>query len=245
MVIDAIDTFNKNEPVYIVIKAEPQEALRRNASTLEHVKDLVMSPAQKFYKVGILYQDMKEGDNYPNNSFSGYMFDEQFNAGNSTLSAYFYKRFLGFDHTNNAPIQTKNFYEKTNAFIEKNVKDDDEREELADALRVLVKTDNAVSLHPRDFVKDYLEPGEQQALFNATVADTLPEMLSKDTSLLDFTLKTRKVKFDDVQISAPDNTFAQHVHVIKNRSKLDNIDLNDNSYTLVKIAGKPNSFSKK
>ena len=86
MVIEATDGQYNKEPVYIVIKAEPQEGLRRNNKELEHIKDIVMSPAQKFYKVGVLYQDSNEGKTYPNDSFSGYVFDEQFNSGNSSLS---------------------------------------------------------------------------------------------------------------------------------------------------------------
>jgi 37-kD nucleoid-associated bacterial protein len=245
MVIDAIDTLHNNEPVYIVIKADPQEALRRNAAALEHVKDLVMSPAQKFYKVGVLYMDMKEGDNYPNNSYSGFLFDDQFNSGNSNLSAYFYKSFLGFDLINNGPLQTKNFFERTSQFIDKSIKDEDKKEELAEALRVLVKTDQAEKIYPKDFADHYLESDEEKALFNATITKDFPTAIIKDTALLDFSLKTRKVKFNDVQISAPDNSFADHVKVIKNEAEFANLDPNDKSYTIVKIMGKPSSVIKK
>lgn len=52
MVIEAQDNLHRKQPVYIIIKAEPQEALRQNEKALEHIKEVVTSPAQKFYKVG-------------------------------------------------------------------------------------------------------------------------------------------------------------------------------------------------
>ena len=244
MVIEAIDGLYHKEPVYIIIKAEPQEALRRNKKALEHITDIVMSPSQKFYKVGVLYKDANVGKTYPNDTYSGYVFDEQFNSGNSHLSNYFYKDFLGFDFTNNGPIQTQRFFEKANDFIAKQVKDEDKRDELTEALRVMIKTDNAEYLRPRDFAKDYLETPEQKAMFNTTVAGDMPEMVKKDTSLLDFSLKTRKIKFNDVQISGPDAHFSEHVRVIKSQEDLKDLDPTSKNYSIVLVAGKPNSVNR-
>lgn len=244
MIIEAQDNLHREQPVYIIIKAEPQEALRQNEKALEHIKEVVMSPAQKFYKVGVLYKDDNDGKTYPNDCYSGYVFDEQFSSGNSSLSTYFYRDFLGFDFTNNGPIQTHKFYEKTNEFIAKQVKDDDQREELLDALRVLVKTDTAEFIRPRDFANDYLASDEQKALFNATVAAEFPELVQKDTALLDFSLKTRKLRFDDVQISGPDSHFAEHVRVIKNRDELLNLDTSNENYTILRVLGRPTSVNR-
>lgn len=244
MFIEAIDSSFGNTPVYIVIKAEPHEGLRRNASSLEHLKDIVMTPSQKLYKVGMLYLDDNEGKVYPNDSYSAYLFDDQFNT-DATLSLYFSRDFLSFGYKNNGPIQTKNFYEKTQDFLNKNIKDDDKREELADALRVLIQVSTAETIYPRDFAKNYLETEEQRALFSATVLkDDFPEAIKKDTILLDSAMKTRKVKFKDVQISGLDSNFGKRVQVIKNKSVLENLDPNSPAYTILKIEGKPNTVER-
>jgi len=242
-VVEAIDSSYKNEPVYIVIKAEPHEGARRNNNALEHLKDIVLSPSQKLYKVGVLYKDENEGKTYPNDIYSAYLFDEQFGNG-SNLSAHFHKEFLRFDHTNNGPIQTKNFYDKTRDFIDKNIKDEEKREELGEALRVLIKTDNAEYLRPREFAQHYLESDEQKALFNATVANSFPDMVQKDNELVDFALKTRKVRFDGVQVSALDAEFADRVQLIKSQDEIANLNASDESYTILKVAGKPNSVKR-
>lgn len=74
-----------------------------------------------------------DGKTDPNDCCSWYVFDEQFSSGNSSLSTYFYRNFLGFDFTNNGPIQTQKLYERANEFVDKQMKDDDQREELLDA----------------------------------------------------------------------------------------------------------------
>ncbi|TGE03330.1 nucleoid-associated protein [Hymenobacter fodinae] len=243
-VIEAVDSSYQNSPVYIVIKAEPHEGVRRNKKSLEHLKDIVLSPSQKLYKVGVLYKDENEGKTYPNDSFSAYLFDEQFGSGSQTLSSYFYKEFLRFDYTNNGPIQTKIFYDKTRDFIDKNIKDEDKREELGEALRVLLKTDNAQYIRPKEFAQHYLETDEQQALFNATVSRDFPPMVEKNSQLVDFSLKTRKIRFGDAQVSAPDSNFNNHIQVIKSQNDLMNLDPSDDSYTILKVAGKPNSVKR-
>ncbi|WP_303312683.1 nucleoid-associated protein [Hymenobacter sp. BT730] len=244
-IIEATDASFRNLPIFIVIKAEPQEALRRNAHALEHVTDLLMSPSQKFYKVGVLYRDDNDDKTYPNDSYSGYVFDEQFTNLNSGLSGYFYSEFLGFDYMNNGPLQTKHFFELTTKFLEADIKDLDKREELAEALRVMVKTDNSELLRPRDFAEHFLDSDEDKAIFNHKVSNEFPDMLQKDTSLLDFTLKTRKIKFNDVQISGPDNDFAENVQVIKNEDQMANLDPKNENYTILKIIGRPSLVKQK
>lgn len=59
--------------------------------------------------------------------------------------------------------------------------------------------------------------------------------MQKDTALLDFSLKTRKIRFDDVQISGPGSHFAEHVRVIKNRDELLNLDTSNENYTIIRV----------
>ena len=93
----------ENKPVYVLIKAEPHEALGVSEMNVRTIKDIILSPEQKLYKavyyeqkVAAADEEVLEKDNYRVVLFDSIV------SSNSSIAQYFYKDFLGI--LNNANI---------------------------------------------------------------------------------------------------------------------------------------------
>jgi hypothetical protein len=237
MFIEAIDRTYHDTPIYITIKAEPHSAFKQTGDMVELMENLFLSPSQKLYKVGILYEDSNEEKAFPNDNHSGYVFDEQF-TGTSNLAKYFYEGYLGFTLLHNGPIQSKKFYDLTSALIMNKAPMED-RDDLLDALKTVFKADVSIWIRPNEFVDNYIGDATLKALFIAKVVNKLPASILKSSELLDFSLQNRKVSFGAFSISGPDAEFAEKVRVIKSRAELDEIDFNNPNQTVVVMPGRP------
>jgi len=104
----------------IVIKAEPHEALQLaridGRDQLAVLDKVFLSPSQKFFKIGIIYQRSDEENVDLNHQYGTLLFDDQFRPDGQPAE-YFYKDFLGFSANRNNKIQSKRFYHKTESFI--------------------------------------------------------------------------------------------------------------------------------
>ena len=113
-----LDALDEEKSIYIIIKAEPHQALQRVdvQSQISLLKSVFLSPSQKLYKIGILCERLDPSGENPSDRFECWLFDDQFRA-ESHPAEYFYKDFLGFTIGNNAKIQSQRFYDKTEGFI--------------------------------------------------------------------------------------------------------------------------------
>lgn len=244
MFIEAKDmSYQRGAPVYITIKAEPHSAFQHNGTAVDVLENLFLSPSQKLYKVGILYEDDnnvvgEEEKAFPNSHFSGYVFDEQF-TGSSNLAKYFYEGFLGFTLLHNGPLQSKKFYDLTSSIIMTKVPVED-REDLLDALKTVFNADVSIWIRPNEFVENYVADSTLKAVFIAKVVSKLPASILKSSELLDFSLHKRRLNFGEYYISGPDENFAEKVRVIKTQEELASLDLNDPNHTILVMPGKPN-----
>jgi hypothetical protein len=237
--IEAIDkTYNNGSPVYIAIKTEPHAAFKQTGDIVEILDDLFLSPSQKLYKVGILFEDSNPDQAFPNSDYSGYLFDDQF-GGKSNLAKYFYESFLGFSAKHNGALQTKYFYDLTHSLIMSKAPIED-RENLLDALRVTFAADVSPTIRPNEFGEHYIQDQSFKGQFTVNVVNKLPGSFLRDTSLIDTTLKSKKVNFGAFSITGPNEEFASKVKQIKTKEELESIDITNPNITVIVMPGKPN-----
>ncbi|MDO7888252.1 nucleoid-associated protein [Hymenobacter cheonanensis] len=236
-VIDAYDSTQANEPVLIVVKAEPHEAFRRTETGMELVKDLFLSPAQALYKVGVLYKDPKPSSevSYPNDIYSAFVYDQQAENGGE-LSKYFYERFLGLRTDRNSALLCRMFYEKVAEFIKLNIKVGSRKAKMHQALRHEFAKQAPV-IKPAQFTEENFEEGELKVLFINTVVRKLPDVISKDLTLVEKLLKNISYKIGGVRISADNSDYADSVTIIESAEQLSELKIGGNS-TIIVVKGK-------
>ena len=246
IVIDSQNSSN-NKKVYIVIKAELHEALARtesdNISRINIINDIFLSPSQKLYKIGIIYErDYSNEEEYPNNDFGAFLFDDQFRL-DANPAEYFYKSFLGFSASTNSKIQSKKFYTDTSSFIKNNIINYERQSDLLHALKIEFTTNLDDLLSPSKFADRYFEGNELRDLFDSEVSNYLPTCILKDSTLLTNELKKKKIDFKDkIILSGPDGIFDINVQIISNELQLNDLSITNSEYTIVKILGKPNQY---
>ena len=106
-------TTSDNKFFFFVIKAELQEVFNIANDELNLIKDVFLSPAKDFYKIGFFIEHGK--------SFLPFMYDDQFSLQKKDLTEYFYGTFLGLTTDRNDRLRAKNFFEDTKAFIDVNI----------------------------------------------------------------------------------------------------------------------------
>lgn len=241
LVLDCEDEDDGNE-VYIFIKAEPHEALQivEGQSRISFVNKIFLSPSQKLYKIGTVYGKLNPASDEPNDRYGCFLFDDQFRLA-SHPAEYFYKDFLGFSVGNNHKIQSQRFYHKTEQFIRENIADVEEKSELLRALRIEFTANQNPTISPQQFAQTYFDSPGLRGEYLDEIAHELPTAIVKDDTLLKGKLNRRKIDFPhNINIIGPEEAFDEHVQII-NSEQLGEIDLNENGYTWVRIAGQPYS----
>ena len=245
-----IEAVNKDSRmVYIAIKAELHEALRfetkNSAGFLRFFDDIFMTPQQKLYKFGLIYElppDERIDDGtvpYPNNQYGCFLFDSQFNI-DSKPAEYFYKDFLGFTIDTNPKIQSKKFYTNTENFIKSKIPESEKKDDLLKVLKHEFLTNEEPEIIPKDFSDTYFHDEEVKTAYQNEIIEYLPEFVIKDPSLIKGQLERKKVVFPQkVTISGTNNTFDYNVHIIKTQEDLNELDPESPDYTIIKILGKP------
>ncbi len=237
-IIDAYDNTQANEPVLVVIKAEPHNAFRRTETGMELVHDLFLSPAQALYKVGVLYKDPKPANeaSAPNDLYSAFVYDQQAENGGE-LSKYFYEKFLGLRVDRNSSLLCKEFFVRVADFIKLHIKAGPNKAKLHQALRHEFARQQPV-IRPEDFANENFEEGQLKTLFVSLVirkAPALPSVISKDLTLMENLLKKISYKIGGVRISADNNEHSGNVIIADNLEELANLSSN---YTFIAIKGR-------
>ena len=242
LVIEAIDRTDSSF-VLIVIKAELHEAFRtekkKGVSVLKVLKDIFLSPSQKLYKIGFLYERQNTTGLTPNDLFGCFLFDDQFRRSTKPAE-YFYKDFLGFSISNNAKIQSQFFYEQTHYFITTNIKSAKEKRDLINELRNLFSVNQETTITPADFSNTYFSTPAIRDLFASEVLVNFHSSIIKDTALIDYDLNHKKLNFPNkIKVTGPKTDFDEAVTLIDSESLLNELDPTSNNYTILKITGQP------
>ena len=202
-----------NKPLYVLIKAEPHEALGVTEMSVQSIKNIILSPEQKLYKA--VYFEQKNaaapGAELAKSDYRVVLFDSNVNS-NNTIAQYFYQDFLGLSISGNSQLQTALFYQKMNESIWSELRGL-EAVDASDSLRVMVMNNDSVTINPHDVITTVI-PLEHRDVFLDKIVEEFPQSFTRDTSLIDTRLEKKTITLsDNVKITAPSLFFAENVTV--------------------------------
>ena len=177
-------TTTKRMDFFFVIKAELQEVFNIENNNLKLIKDVFLSPAKDFYKIGLFVN--------LGTSYIPYMYDDQFSLQKKDLTEYFYGQFLGLTTDKNDSLKAKNYFQDTKNFIEDNVDNMHDRLGLLKALQVLYREDTSGIISPKDFSQAYFE-GQLKNKYDAVIEKRYPKAFTKDLSLVESKIDLQRV----------------------------------------------------
>lgn len=199
-----------NKFFFFVIKAELQEVFNISNNELKLIKDVFLSPAKDFYKIGFFIESGK--------FFTPYMYDDQFSLQKKDLTEYFYGKFLGLTTDKNDSLKAKNFFDDTKGFIEANVENFKDRLGLLKALHVLFREETSGYISAKDFSDKYLENKLKRDYDKKIVQEKYPISFIKDTRLLN-----NKMEYDRISIPLSFN-----IALVGSTSGLEDLDIINN-----------------
>lgn len=199
----------------IVIKAELQEALTLNGTAIQLIKELFLSPAKEFYKIGMqIYsgKDMEKAQSY-----STYVYDDNFSPSKKDLASYFYRDFLGFTTSENDKIQTNAFLISFTDFVDRYVKDFDSRKFIKIRIKADYRDSASQIVDPRSYVEFFKDDPSLRQKYEDQVLKKFPRSFGKDLFLVDDSLKKSTLNVtNQIKLSGPSE-------------QVDNIDIIDPS----------------
>ncbi len=246
-----IDGIFDNKNFVISVKAEPHDAFtttfdeNHGINSIELVKDIFLSPAVKFYKIGLIYERFTNEPDFegivkvfPNTDYSCLLFDDQFRPG-SIPSEYFYSSFLGFSIDKNDKIQTKRFHDEVVSLIIKNVRNYEEKKELIKTIQTVIKNDITDVIDPMEIGERYFDE-DLRRKYSQEILTNFPRKFVKNNILIERALTKKKITFPNkVKIEAPEETFDENIKVITNLEEIINLFEGQNGHTFLTIKGKP------
>lgn len=224
-----------------IIKADSDQALQKKINgeniTLTFVNDMILGQSQKLFKIAFFVEQEQQktgGTCRSTDDFEIQVFDHMMNnSGNGAPATYFYSAFLKCKQAENAPRQTKKFYEETKRFIEIMQIDAGEKIALNGDL-VSYMRGNRTILEPSEFAREFLPEEQQDKFVNHCRKSDITGAVTKDLTLLKGKMRRQSVKFSsNVTLYATPDVFKESVKVG---------DFN-NGWTEIKILGKPENIS--
>ncbi|MCY6483888.1 nucleoid-associated protein [Clostridium aestuarii] len=207
-----------------VIKAEIHGGFTLNDNKergilLKFIANLVLTPQQKLYKIGMFTEMQNTGkrDNLRSpDDFKAFIYDQNMNsAETSNAAVYFYSSFLGCSVTPTSKKLTRDFYNYTKEFVNTVDISAERKFDLNQALYTYLNTSNHTIVSVSQFKDEYLDIEEQDMYCDYMENNKFPmHAVSKDLSYIKSKLKKRKVNFSSkVQISAPSEKFSKLVEI--------------------------------
>ena len=198
---------NTRKLFFFVIKAELQEVCNITNNSLKIIKDVFLSPAKEFYKLGLFIED--------GNQFVPYMYDDQFSPQKKDLTEYFYGKFLGLTTDENDKLKSKNFFDDTKGFIESNIRNVKDKIGLLDALKVVFREDTSGIISAKKFSEEYFEGNLKDLYEKKIVNPKYPLSFTKNLDLIDN-------KLDFLRVSIPLTFFTS---LVGSATELSNIEI--------------------
>lgn len=214
---------NPSRSFMCVIKAEPHGGFTKRQEgghlTLEYIKELILTPQAKLYKIGaFLRQDAAAATAQdPSSGWTGFLFDDLITQGNKlTAAQYFYESFLGLAFPTNSAFQTKQFHTLTKDFIRNANVAPEKKVDLLNALTTYLKTDQAATIQVQAFSESYLGDPILQDAYTAYMQqkDFPTAAIHKDLSEVQSQLRLRKLTFGhNIKLTAPADQFENYVRI--------------------------------
>lgn len=207
-----------------VIKAEPHAGFIKRQEEgqllLQYLKDLILTPQAKLYKIGAFIQaniDAAPSPENPSAQWKGFLFDDLATKGNRQGAAqYFYETFLGLAFPTDSAFQTKQFHTLTKDFIKRANIDEETRSDLLTALTTYLKVDNTATVQVSAFSEAYIPTAELQDAYRQHMVQNSFTLnaIHKDLTEVASALKQRKIVFGhNIKLTAPPETFEDFVNM--------------------------------
>jgi hypothetical protein len=198
-----IDGNVDDHPAVIVIKAELQEALIINGNAVELIKELFLSPAKEFFKIGFLIRNK----NKSKDMYETFVYDDNFTPQKNDLATYFYKDFLGFTTSENDKLRTNNFLKGFVDFVDRNLTKEDDFESRR-LIKTRIKADYRESsnhiIDPKDYSDFFKASNELSKKYESSILKQFPRSFTKDLSLVDSSLQKTALQItSDLRILGP------------------------------------------
>ena len=217
-----------------LLKAESQGGFTKkvdgNALELEYFKDLVLTPANKFYKIGVFIEKSRSDKKapYKPEDFHSLVYDYKLTATETRLGAiYFSEVFLGCKFALSDKKQTQDFYEYTKAYINDNIENQEDRLDLHNSLYSYLKVDQSPVISANEFAKRFFPLGQrddyQKSLKDSGVGT---RNINKDLSYIKSKLRRRSMRFNTkVAITAPADQFDKLVKIVRTKANSTTIEI--------------------
>ncbi|MCB4363384.1 nucleoid-associated protein [Hydrogenophaga taeniospiralis] len=214
---------NPSRSFMCIIKAEPHGGFtKRQANgqlTLEYIKELILTPQAKLYKIGAFLRKDPQAATVqnPTHGWHAFIFDDLITQGNKlTAAQYFYEAFLGLEFPSNSAFQTKQFHALTKDFIRNANIDAEKKLDLLNALTTYLKVDQAATIQVDVFSQNYLVDPVLQDAYTAHMQqkDFPLTAIHKDLSEVQSQLRLRKLTFGhDIKLTAPASNFEDYIRI--------------------------------
>lgn len=210
-------------PFMCVIKAEPHGGFTRREEDghllLEYLKDLILTPQAKLYKIGAFVRHDQAAANaeQPTAGWRSFLFDDLITQGNKLGAAqYFYETFLGLVFPSNSAFQTKQFHTLTKEFIRTANVNEEKKSDLLNALTTYLKADQIATVQVAVFSDTYLDTPElKDAYTHYMLQKHFPQQaIHKDLTEVASALRQRKLVFShNIKLTAPADQFENYVRI--------------------------------
>ncbi|MFN9476499.1 nucleoid-associated protein [Acidovorax sp.] len=220
-------------PFSAVVKSELQDGLteksNKGKTVVDYLTDIFFAESQKLYKIGFVQKTNNLGTKTAPEHFAVHLFDHLM-TGTETRGAafYFHSEFLGADVASSDRHRTREFFEKTNEFVQSQNIPTSKKIALGEALRAELRS-NKKTLSVKGFSDDHFDPAMQsQYIVFMDKANISKHAITKDTEYIKTRLKRRrKIVFTTgVMISTP----ADQISLVS-------IEPSSDGSTVVKISG--------
>jgi hypothetical protein len=240
LIIVSGDVGDEQKPFYAVIKAETQTGFSTHENdeqlTMHFLNELLLTPSQRFYKVGFIVEqqinEVDESGNYPSSAFRAFLFDHLMTATDTSKAAsYFYNTFLGMDINSSSKKLTQDFYETTRKFINDAKIPEEQKLDLHEALRSELRSKKA-TVNINSFATEHFPDEIKEDYKKIATENHLPlNSFLKDIDYIASKLKRRSrlVFSNDIWMSIPPDKIKDLVEILPNE---------DHNTTILKINGK-------
>jgi hypothetical protein len=202
-----------------VIKAEKHNGFSfpdSGALSLTYLRNLVLTPGQKLYKIGVFIEsDPGLSNDGSGDGWDAFVYDEGAIERNKAAQ-YFYSGFLGLSIPLDSARQTKSFYDLTKKFIGTLDIPEAQKVELNTGLFSYLRVEQTPTIDRSTFATRFLATAEMRDAFGRHMdRNNFPTgAINKDISEIATLLKRRNFVFaSDVRLSVPADNFESLVKI--------------------------------
>lgn len=213
-----------------IIKLEKEEGVRLEQRRhkgqltfdLRVLRSLVLTERTRVYKVAlfVLPAEGVEYDAAASDNQAGY-------GSYKEMASFFLNRFLGCKLREEPDVATKHFFEATEAFINEEVDDPEERVQYHEHV-VSEMLSHSPTVSSEEFAENYFPVNLRQRYVNQLEAREVPANFPKDTELIKRKLKKTLYEFGSgIKVIVPNEQAENHVRVTKLDSGETKLEIQD------------------